>query len=196
MVQSGIKDDDGKVQMGLIMGDFARALCYIGKVGQFGINKYVASGWIDVPDGIQRYTDAMFRHVMLETIEVKDHESGLPHAAHTAWCALARLDLMLREYEKRSVEAHGYLVPIEAKTVPQGGVDVPLDALATQDLISDRAVKQHEEPVRVQEQEHDLMEKREVTLTLGEFRTLEDMLYRWLTDLELDPSTNTADSPW
>jgi hypothetical protein len=28
-----------------------------------------------------------------------DAESGLAHAAHAAWCALARLELMLRDEE-------------------------------------------------------------------------------------------------
>jgi hypothetical protein len=28
-----------------------------------------------------------------------DPDSSLPHAAHTAWGALARLELILREYE-------------------------------------------------------------------------------------------------
>ena len=86
--------------MGLVMGGFSRALQAVGEVGTFGASKYTDNGWVDVPDGERRYTDAMLRHLMKEAEgEVCDPDSGLKHAAHLAWGALARLDLMLRKEE-------------------------------------------------------------------------------------------------
>jgi hypothetical protein len=53
-----------------------------------------------VPDGVNRYSNAMVRHLIKEGKgEFLDPDSSLPHAAHTAWGALARLELILREHE-------------------------------------------------------------------------------------------------
>jgi hypothetical protein len=42
----------------------------------------------------------MYRHLLAEAAgQHCDAESGLVHAAHAAWCALARLELMLRDEE-------------------------------------------------------------------------------------------------
>jgi hypothetical protein len=69
-------------------------------VGTFGAEKYTDNGWMDVPDGEARYTDALLRHVLADLGgRSKDEESGLLHAAHAAWNALAVLDLKLRELE-------------------------------------------------------------------------------------------------
>lgn len=100
---AGAKLDAGKNRLGLVIGNFARSLMYVGEVGTYGANKYTASGWVDVPDGINRYTDAMYRHLLKEASgELKDQDTDLYHAAHAAWNALARLDLMLREKENES----------------------------------------------------------------------------------------------
>ena len=48
-----------------------------------------------MPDGLRRYTQAMWRHLFAEVDEI-DEESGQPHIAMTAWNALARLELALR----------------------------------------------------------------------------------------------------
>ena len=97
----GAKLDAGKNRLGLVYGGFARALSEVGLVGTYGANKYTANGWVDVPDGISRYTDAMYRHLASEaTGEHYDKDTGLRHAAHAAWNALARLDLMLRGVEQ------------------------------------------------------------------------------------------------
>lgn len=92
----GAKLDAGKPRIGLIATDFPRALTEIARVGTFGARKYTDHGWLYVPNGIDRYTDAMLRHVLAEPIGAVDHDSGLLHAAHVAWNALARLELMLR----------------------------------------------------------------------------------------------------
>ena len=98
--ESGAKLDFGKVRVSLVLLGFARALEEVSKVGTFGAKKYTDNGWVEVPNGEQRYTDALFRHILQEARgEDIDSESSLPHAAHAAWNALARLDLMLRDKE-------------------------------------------------------------------------------------------------
>lgn len=93
----GAKLDAGKTRLGLVLLGFSRALEEVGKVGTFGANKYTDNGWESVPNGIERYTDAMLRHLLATAMgELRDKESGLHHDAHAAWCALARLELTLR----------------------------------------------------------------------------------------------------
>jgi hypothetical protein len=99
----GAKLDLGKVRPSLILGAMPRALLAIAEVGTYGANKYSDGGWQTVPDGIKRYTDARDRHQLLEAIEPKDEESGLSHAAHSAWNAIARLELLLRATVKESL---------------------------------------------------------------------------------------------
>lgn len=99
--EPGSKLDAGKPAMfrGLI-DYFPRALDAVASVSTFGASKYVWKGWETVPDGVARYSDAMVRHLTKESKgEVLDPDSGLHHAAHTAWGALARLELMLRDEE-------------------------------------------------------------------------------------------------
>lgn len=74
---------------------FPVAIEAVSTVSEFGARKYAWSGWRHVPDGINRYTDAMARHLLAEAKgEVCDSDSGLPHAWHVAWNALARLELL------------------------------------------------------------------------------------------------------
>lgn len=97
----GAKLDAGKNRLGLVLGDFARALTEVGRVGTYGANKYTDRGWVSVPNGVDRYTDALYRHLMREAIgEDVDPDTGIHHAAHAAWNALARLDLLIREKTK------------------------------------------------------------------------------------------------
>lgn len=94
---AGAKLDSGKPRLGLVLLGFSRALHAVGKVGTYGANKYTDNGWMEVENGEQRYTDAMLRHLLREAIgEHLDPDTNLHHAAHAAWNALARLDLMLR----------------------------------------------------------------------------------------------------
>ena len=96
--QPGAKLDNGKapVWRGAI-AYFPNAIRNVSAVSAFGASKYTWNGWRTVPDGVSRYTDAMARHLMAEASgEIKDPDSALLHAAHVAWNALARLELMLQ----------------------------------------------------------------------------------------------------
>lgn len=101
---AGAKLDAGKPRISMVLGGFPRALMEVAKVGTFGANKYSDNGWMTVPNGIQRFEDALWRHDACEHIgEYIDLESGLLHAAHRAWNALAALELKLREQEKVTI---------------------------------------------------------------------------------------------
>ena len=96
--EAGAKLDAGKVRMGLVFGGFANALEAVAAVGTFGAKKYSDDGWKSVGDGVERYTDAMFRHAFAEVTDgLIDSDSEQYHAAQVAWNALARLELMLFE---------------------------------------------------------------------------------------------------
>ena len=96
--QPGVKNDHGKNKLGLIFNGFANALWAVGQVGTFGAVKYTEDSWCSVLNAEKRYTDALYRHLLLEAQGEKfDDESGLLHAAHTAWNALARLELQIRK---------------------------------------------------------------------------------------------------
>ena len=90
MSTPGAKADAGKLKMFLVLKDFSLALQEVAKVGTMGAEKYSLSGWLQVPDGYARYSDAMMRHVF----EIGDAE--FDHDAHAAWNALARLELKIR----------------------------------------------------------------------------------------------------
>lgn len=100
--EPGAKGDAGKVRPALVLGDFARALVAVAEVGTYGAKKYSDAGWLQVPDGIKRYDEAMMRHWLKEKSgEVADPETGLLHLSHACWNMLARLDLMLRAKEDK-----------------------------------------------------------------------------------------------
>ena len=97
----GAKLDAGKTRLWLVFSGFANALEEVGKVGTFGAKKHCDDGWKSVPDGYARYSSAMLRHIMKEARgEAIDPDFGLLHAAHAAWNALARLELLLAERGK------------------------------------------------------------------------------------------------
>lgn len=98
---AGAKLDAGKPRPSLVLGGFARALMEVTKVGTLGAAKYTDDGWQEVPNGENRYDDAMLRHWLQEKMgETHDAESELNHLAHQCWNSLARLDLYLRQQEK------------------------------------------------------------------------------------------------
>lgn len=104
-----IKYDGGKpcVWRGVVRY-FPRAIRDVAEISTFGAKKYAWAGWENVEDGVERYSDAMMRHIFKEGAgEEIDPDSGLLHAAHTAWGALARLELILREKERMHYEQGG-----------------------------------------------------------------------------------------
>jgi hypothetical protein len=70
------------------------ALRSMANVAGYGARKYTPSGWRHVPEGLSRYTEAMYRHCFsLLSGEAVDPESGYPHRSHILWNCLAILQL-------------------------------------------------------------------------------------------------------
>lgn len=94
----GAKLDAGKVLMSLVLDGFAPALFEVAKVATHGAEKYARDSWKEVPDGVFRYTNAMYRHQVKEAQgESHDPDSELLHSAHQCWNSLARLTLILKQ---------------------------------------------------------------------------------------------------
>lgn len=96
---TGVKYDSGKapVYRG-VLAYFPNALKAVAEISAFGARKYDWKNWQGLDDGYNRYSDGLARHIVAENIEGPlDSESGLPHAAHAAWNALARLEFYLKE---------------------------------------------------------------------------------------------------
>ena len=100
----GAKMDVGKIRAWLVLGSFGNALLEVGEVGTYGAEKYTPKGWIDVPDGEQRYMDAAFRHLMKMETEETDVESGLTHLAHAVWGLLAVMELKERKGKVKNLK--------------------------------------------------------------------------------------------
>ena len=103
----GKKYDKGKLRLAEMIIDFNVPLKSVCKVWEFGADKYEKSNWKKVDNAIDRYTNAMLRHLIAEDTSVTDDESGLFHAAHVAWNALARLYFLLENEE--------YIIPVKDK---------------------------------------------------------------------------------
>lgn len=104
--ESGAKLDAGKVPVERgALAYFPNALKAVAAVSAFGANKYAWYGWKNVPEGIDRYSDALARHLLEASAQegfenrhkALDPDSKLLHAAHAAWNALAVLELILSQ---------------------------------------------------------------------------------------------------
>ena len=109
----GAKADTGKVDLTYVLEYFPRAIEAISRVAEFGDVKYTKitgksarGSWRFVPDGLKRYTAALFRHAMCvfrgEEYDREPEEYGLKpvlHRAQRAWNDLATLELWLIEQE-------------------------------------------------------------------------------------------------
>lgn len=99
----GAKLDNGKAPV--IKGAFQyfpRAIREVANLSEFGSRKYAWNGWSAVDNGVERYTEALGRHLLDEVFsDYDDGEggSGALHATAVAWNALARLELMLEAIE-------------------------------------------------------------------------------------------------
>ena len=101
LIPGAEKHDGGKspIYRGAI-NYFPRALELVALVSAFGAKKYAWGGWRHVDDGVLRYTDGLARHLNEEGKGTSyDEESSYLHAAHVAWNALARLELLLNEVD-------------------------------------------------------------------------------------------------
>jgi len=97
--EPGTKGDLGKspVFRGLL-DYFPRAVEAVAEVSAIGARKYSWKGWESVPDGLNRYTDALARHLTGLSIEGDfDKDTGALHRAQIAWNAMAALEIYLRE---------------------------------------------------------------------------------------------------
>jgi hypothetical protein len=94
----GAKLDLGKNRVWLFTAGFANALEEVARVTTKGAEKYTPNGWVEVPNGIERYMDAFGRHMMkLGKGEIIDLDTGCYHKAQMIWNLLASLELELRE---------------------------------------------------------------------------------------------------
>jgi hypothetical protein len=99
--EPGAKVDAGKPRVSMVLNAFPRALWDIACVGSFGAQKYTDGGWQTVPNALERYEDAGYRHKLYRAAgEEIDPDSKLLHLSHEAWNALAVLELYLREKAK------------------------------------------------------------------------------------------------
>lgn len=90
----GNKADAGKLRWALLP---FRALEGVVGVLTFGATKYRPHGWRGVDNAVERYRDALLRHVAAYMQgEWMDPETGLPHLAHAATNALFLLELETR----------------------------------------------------------------------------------------------------
>ncbi len=82
----GAKLDAGKPRWSLLPW---QAVARVVEVLEYGARKYAVDNWRLVPDARRRYFDAAQRHLLAWWGgELVDAESGLPHLAHAACCAL------------------------------------------------------------------------------------------------------------
>lgn len=86
---AGLKFDGGKPRFTLLYGGMPKALAGVAAVLTFGAKKYAAHSWKQVENNTERYRDALYRHLnALESGELIDPESGLPHWDHICCNAL------------------------------------------------------------------------------------------------------------
>lgn len=100
--QEGLKYDTGKPRIFEMLEDFKEPMIEIAKVWAFGADKYEKHNWAYVDNAIDRYSNALLRH-MLEG-ETKDDESELLHASHVAWNAIVRLYFIIQKQKEKAVE--------------------------------------------------------------------------------------------
>jgi hypothetical protein len=83
---------------------FADALKAVAAITTYGADKYTEHGWLHVPNAQDRYSDALYRHLIEHARgELHDKESGHLHLAHAAWNALAILQLLINKWGENVV---------------------------------------------------------------------------------------------
>lgn len=85
---------DGKLRWDLLPLDLIEKIV---EVYHFGSLKYAPHSWKDLENGEERYRAALMRHLTAHFKgELRDEESGLLHAAHMAWNAIAMLHFAIK----------------------------------------------------------------------------------------------------
>jgi hypothetical protein len=83
MSELGAKHDQGKLLFGCFTQGLAPVIKGVVAVLTYGAQKYARDSWQKVPNGRQRYKDALDRHLnAIDMGESHDEESGLPHIFH------------------------------------------------------------------------------------------------------------------
>lgn len=98
----GFKDDMGKARVWSgAFNSFPRALVEIARHTDKGNQQpgHVPDGWLVVPDGFKRYSEAHARHCMLEALT--QHPDDLFEAVVTvSWNGLARLEHLCKDRDR------------------------------------------------------------------------------------------------
>jgi hypothetical protein len=80
------------------MSGCPNAIKGVAEVLTFGANKYSANGWQTVPNAVERYKDALYRHLnAYERGELVDEESGLSHLLHATTNLMFIIELSQKE---------------------------------------------------------------------------------------------------
>lgn len=98
-MKQGVKYDENKPRLYDFLYDFRKVFLELAKVYEFGTNKYGRGNWHQVPNGGQRYSNAMIRHLLKDG---KDPETDIDHQTHVAYNAIMRLQFLLDEQEAES----------------------------------------------------------------------------------------------
>lgn len=95
--EDGLKYDSEKPRIDLLVAGMPNALEEISAVLTYGANKYAPGNWQHVDDAEGRYLAAQMRHELSYAKgNERDKETNLHELAHSACCALFRLELALR----------------------------------------------------------------------------------------------------
>ena len=104
---------------------FPAALNAVAMVSKFGKEKYQTTyaerNWYQLDDAENRYTDALARHLVRTPDDLYDEESQLLHAAHAAWDALARLELLLSKSQVFLSSGKPNLLELQAEAEKRAG---------------------------------------------------------------------------
>lgn len=91
--------------------NWPRALESVSEVTTAGAAKYTPNGWVDVPNGIDRYLDAYGRHALKlgagEIIDDGEGGTGCRHDAQACWNLLAALSLCAMQTPRTATASGG-----------------------------------------------------------------------------------------
>lgn len=91
--------------------NWPRALESVSEVTTAGAAKYTPNGWVDVPNGIDRYLDAYGRHTLKlgagEIIDDGEGGTGCRHDAQACWNLLAALSLYAMQTPRTATASGG-----------------------------------------------------------------------------------------